>query len=51
MSRKHFPAAVLVSIGYSVALSAAPRAFTVRTMSCRSPMLRARRSMQREHPG
>jgi hypothetical protein len=31
MSRKHFPAAVLVSIGCSVAFSAAPRARTVRT--------------------
>src|SRR5258708_421195 len=43
MSRKHLPAAVLVSIGCSVALRDAPRAFTVRTMSCKSPMLRAKR--------
>jgi hypothetical protein len=30
---KHFPAALLVSIGCSVAFSAVPLAFTVRTMS------------------
>jgi hypothetical protein len=33
LSRKYFPAAVLVSIGCSVALREAPRAFTVRMMS------------------
>jgi hypothetical protein len=37
MSRKHLPAAVLVSIGCSVALNEAPAARTARTMSCRSP--------------
>jgi len=31
MSRKHLPAAVLVSIGCSVAFRDAPRAFTART--------------------
>jgi hypothetical protein len=40
------PAAVEVSIGCSVALSEAPFAFTVRTMSSRSPMERARRSIR-----
>jgi hypothetical protein len=39
MSRKHLPAAVLVSIGCSEAFKKAPRAFTVPT-TCRSPMLR-----------
>jgi hypothetical protein len=33
MSRKHFPTAVLVSIGCPVAFSAAPLTFSVRTMS------------------
>jgi hypothetical protein len=46
MSRKHLPAAVLVSIGCSVAFNEAPRARTARTMSCRSPMLRARRAIR-----
>jgi hypothetical protein len=32
MSRKHLLIAVLASIGCSVALSDAPRAFTIRTM-------------------
>jgi len=31
---------------FSVALNEAPRALTVRTISCKSPMLRARRSMR-----
>jgi hypothetical protein len=44
MSRNAFPAAVLVSMGCSVAFSAAPFALSVRTMSCRSAMERARRS-------
>ena len=44
MSRKAFPAAVEVSIGCSVARSAAPFAFSTRTTSCRSAMERARRS-------
>jgi len=39
-------AAVAVSIGCSVAFNDAPRAFTVRTMSCRSAMLRARRTRE-----
>jgi hypothetical protein len=38
--RRRLPAAVLVSIGCSVAFSAAPLALIVWTMSCRSPMLR-----------
>jgi hypothetical protein len=46
MSRKHLPAAAPVSIGCSVALNDPPRAFTVRTMSRGSPMLRAKRSMR-----
>jgi hypothetical protein len=46
MSRKHLPAAVLVSIGCSVALSAAPLARTARTMSFKSPILRASRSIR-----
>jgi hypothetical protein len=33
ISRKHLPAAVLVSIGCSVAFRVAPLAFTARTMS------------------
>jgi hypothetical protein len=43
MSRKHFPAAVLVSIGCTVAFMDAPRDVAARTMSCKSPMLRASR--------
>jgi hypothetical protein len=45
-TRKHLPAAVLVSIGCSGAFKETPLAFTARTMSCRSPMLRARRSIR-----
>jgi hypothetical protein len=45
MSRNAFPAAVLVSIGCSVAFRLAPFVFTERTMSCKSPILRARRSI------
>src|SRR5258707_2495641 len=41
MSRKHLPAAVPVSIGCSVALSAAPLTRIARTMSCKSPIERA----------
>jgi hypothetical protein len=36
MSRKHLPAAVLVSISCSVAFKVAPLAFTARTMSYRA---------------
>jgi hypothetical protein len=48
MSRKHLPAAVLVSIGCSVALKLAPLALRVRTMSCRSPD-RARQAIDACH--
>ena len=44
MSRNALPAAVEVSIGCSVALSAAPLALSTLTTSCRSPMERASRS-------
>jgi hypothetical protein len=37
MSRKHLPAAVLVSIGCSVAFRDAPRAFTAGTMFLQVP--------------
>jgi hypothetical protein len=46
MSKKHFPAAAPVSIGCSVAMRLAPRPRTFRAMSCRSPMLRAKRSIR-----
>src|SRR6516165_10683953 len=46
ISRKHLPAAVEVSIGCSRARSATPLALRARTMSCRSPMLRASRSIR-----
>jgi hypothetical protein len=51
MSRKHVPAAYPVSIGCSVAFSAAPRPRTARTISCKSPMLRASRSIRRSATG
>jgi hypothetical protein len=47
------PAAVLVSIGCSIAFKAAPLALSVRTMSCRSAIERAKRStlVGGAHPG
>jgi hypothetical protein len=44
ISRKHLPAAVPESIGCRVAFDEAPRVLIARTMSCGSPMFRARRS-------
>ncbi len=45
MSRKALPAALRVSMGCSVALRVTPRSFNAYTMSCRSLILRARRSI------
>ncbi len=46
MSRNALPAAVLVSMGWSAARKKAPFRFSSRTMSCRSPIERASRSIR-----